>query len=181
MTPRLKLVLGVIAAVAWLSQIIYLLPMPQTRVAQFLEAQASAFDSGSAATLPSESKDAYLQRMRTVASEDFWTVWIGSVLALVFGLFAAVASMRQWRGSTVLLMLSSLVYVFMWSIFNGVFTSKLSIPSLFVDMWKVATILHTEAVFVHRDVLLLLCFVILALLSAISIGADVGRNRKRST
>ena len=178
MTSRHKLIIGAIAAVGWLSQVIYFFPMPEERLDRYVQVHARAFDSNSTPTLPSENREAYLKRVRAGASDEFWAEWIISLVVVIFGLFAAFSAIKQWRGSVLLLMLSGLMYVVMWLIFTQALSSELSVVGLFSDMWKSARSLRTEVIFIHRDVALLALFSVLSIVTAVSLVAGLVKGRR---
>jgi hypothetical protein len=172
---------GVLAAVAWLSQVVYLVPLPEQRIDRYMQVHAKAFDSGSAPNLASESREVYLGRVRAEVSYEFWSEWVVSLLALVFGLFAAFAAIRQWRGSVLVLMISSVTYVLIWLVFSGVISSNLSLAGTFADMWKASRSLGSEAVFIHRDIVLLGLFAIIAIATAVSLVQGAVSTRRKNS
>lgn len=161
MVTKARLLLALIFALAWASQTVYLVPLPSERIDDFVELHSRAFDSGTAATIPGESKPTYLTRIRSSVYAEFWAQWAISLILILFGLFAAMAMLKEWRASVLLMTISSLCYVISWAYFNGLFGSGFSL-SEFASMWRFATAGHSQLIFLHRSILLLGLFILFA-------------------
>lgn len=114
---------------SWFSQAVYLVPTPDFG------------KLGSADTVQA-----------TIASG-----WIITAVLIAFGLVAGFVGPSR-RVGLWLMLLSSLSYVVSWWIFSGYFDVNMSIGKLFADLWSAAKISGRQAIFLHRDVLLLIFY-----------------------
>lgn len=119
--------------------------------------------------------------MREAASEEFWAPWILSLVTVALGLISGIALVRRWRGSAMLLMVSSLLYIVAWSMITGALSSDLTLPALFRDMWTFAAHTGTEAMYWHRNVLLLILFAVLTVVGGIATIAHIKRRASLDT
>jgi hypothetical protein len=124
-----KKILTALFLLAWLSQAIYLFPIPDFG------------KLGSTDTVQA-----------TIASG-----WIITAVLIAFGLVAGIVGPSR-RIGLLLMLLSSLSYIVSWWIFSGYFDVNISIGKLFADLWSAAKISGRQAIFLHRDVLLLVFY-----------------------
>jgi formate-dependent nitrite reductase membrane component NrfD len=113
--------------------------------------------------------------MRKAASDEFWPPWILSFTTVALGLIAGFALVRRWRGAATLLTVSSVLYIVAWSMTSGALSSDLTLPALFRDMWTLAVRTGTEAMYWHRNVVLLTLFVVLTVVGGIATVANLKR------
>lgn len=111
--------------IAWLSQLVYLLPLPDL-------AKLSSPD---------------------VVAATRATGWIVDAVSIAFGLIAGIVALKRRIGIT-LMLISSLGYVITWWVFSGYFDVHMSMMKMFTDLWSVAKSSGRQLIFLHRDVLL---------------------------
>jgi hypothetical protein len=173
-------ILGIFVLLTWLSQVFYLYPLPQQAVSTFVANQERAFDAGLAVTGKSESKEAYLDRMRDLASREVWLGWAESLVTISFGVLAGLSLIRRWRISVYVLLLSSALYVATWWLFSGYLNTEVSLTDLFPALWKAAVAGHRELVFLHKDVVLLAIYHLLAIVAAVWLVQGIGNQNRHS-
>jgi hypothetical protein len=169
MSVDTKKTIGLFVLVTWLSQLVYLYPLPEQSIDAFVQARARAFASDLAVVQPSERKEQYLDRMRHIASREIWFRWTTTLVTIVVGICAGVAMLRKWRASNVLLLASSLLYIGEWWLFIGQEGDRKSLLDLYQGMWNFAVLENHQASFLHRDVFLLGAYYLLSLLAVVYI------------
>lgn len=122
---RVTRVLVWVFLTAWLSQLVYLIPVPDL-------AQVNSPDAVEATKA---------------------TGWIITAALIAFGLIAGVVGLNRRIGIG-LMLISSLTYVLAWWLFSGYFDVQMSIAKMFADLWSAAKTSGREVIFLHRDVVL---------------------------
>jgi len=118
-------ILAWLFVVSWLSQVFYLIPIPDL------------------------AKWGSTDPIAAVKAES----WVAVALLTSFGVVAGLVALTRKIG-VALMLLSSLAFVVVWWLFSGYFDRSISLPKLFADMWSFATLNGRELVFVHKDVVL---------------------------
>jgi hypothetical protein len=142
-TSRARRILVLVFLLSWLSQVFYLLPIPDL--------------TKWGSTDPVEATRI--------------TGWIISAALILFGLAASLVVMIRKRG-LVLMFASSISYVVVWWLFSGYFDVEISLTKLFADLWAAGRVSGRPLVFLHLDVLLLAYYHIMAVVLAYSMYRD---------
>src|SRR5262245_34634034 len=79
--------------------------------------------------------------------------WILTLVLISFGILAGAIALK-YRLGLFLMLISSLTYVGTWWLFSGYFDVRMSPYKLFGDLWSAAQISGREMIFLHRDVVL---------------------------
>lgn len=124
-SSRVTRVLIWVFLLAWLSQLVYLVPVPDL-------AKSTSPDAVEATKA---------------------TGWVITAVLIVFGVIAGVVALKRKIGIA-LMLISSLTYVLMWWFFSGYFDVEMSLPKMFADLWSAAKTSGREGIFLHRDVVL---------------------------
>jgi hypothetical protein len=110
---------------AWVSQLVYL--MPVSDLAKF--GSADAVEATKAAG------------------------WIITAGLIAFGMIAGIVALKRRIGIG-LMLISSLAYVVTWWLFSGYFDVQMSMAKMFADLWSAAKTTRREVIFLHRDIVL---------------------------
>jgi hypothetical protein len=125
-TSRARRVLAPVFLISWLSQVFYLVPVPD---------------------LTKWGSTDPIEATRIVG-------WLISAALVSFGLTAGLVTIVRKRG-LVLIFASSISYVAVWWLFSGYFDVEMSLAKLFSDLWLAAKASARPFVFLHLDVVLL--------------------------
>lgn len=122
---RVTKILVWIFLLTWLSQVVYLIPIPNL-------ANVGSPDAVEATKA---------------------TGWIITAALIAFGVIAGVIALNRRIGIS-LMLVSSLTYVLVWWLFSGYFDGHISMAKMFADLWSAAKASGRQGMFLHRDVVL---------------------------
>lgn len=143
--------LGLIILISWLSQVVYLFPLPSTDPIQAIESEAQRTQKN----LDAVPEGIELDKIRTYSEQatgDIWDLWILRAILVLFGIIASILAFRRmafWRTAIVL---TSLCYLVL--LYDPGYVDKVGLLESYKLKWKLYSSFNDLHTFVHRDIVL---------------------------
>lgn len=143
--------LGLIILISWLSQVVYLFPLPSTAPIQTLENEAQRTQKDLNA-VPEEIKPDKIGEYAEQAEEEIWDLWALRLVLILFGIVASILAFRRsafWRTAIIL---TSLCYLIL--LYDPGYVDKVGLLESYKLKWKLYSSFNDLHTFVHRDIVL---------------------------
>ena len=143
--------LGLIVFISWLSQIVYLFPLPSAMPVQAIANEAKLAQN-KLDTVPEVIELDKIKKYSEQAEDEIWDRWILHATLILFGIIASVLAFKQvafWRTAIILTSLCYLVIMY-----DPGYVDKVGLLEAYKLKWKLYSSFNDLQTFVHRDFVL---------------------------
>jgi len=142
---------GVVMLISWLSQVVYLFPLPSEAPISAIENEAQRTQKDLNA-VPEEIKPDKIKEYSEQAKKEIWGRWTLRLTLILFGVVASVLALKKMAFWRTAIILTSLCYLIL--LYDPGYVDKVGLLESYKLKWRLYSGFNDLHTFVYQDIVL---------------------------